>query len=243
MFDLKKLAHSISLRIPQSYALRSGMRLKTFDKATNSLYWHTFTSDEYLKFIPSLVKSNINPSLFIDCGASVGYVSLLFKHLCQLEVLDWNLSFLLIEPGKLNFGRLCENLTGFGNTPVSLERKLVGKKSGSEVFYEYNNAPWSSSIHDRNRGKAQVISLSYYDLSKMLNQHKCFIKMDIEGGEYEFIKNYKGDLHNLEGLLIEWHLEMGNQIASENELFEAGLKDVNVISSTEDRIVKLYLRN
>jgi FkbM family methyltransferase len=237
-----RFLHSLSLRMPQSYAIRSGLRVYAANRAQNALFWSIFTSSEYLSFVPHLVKSDIRPTVWIDCGAAIGYVTLLFNHLIRSGVLSWELEKqLCIEPSAEHYAILSDNICNnkLGASPVL---GIVGKKEGSEVFHQNSSNPWSSSIQPRFSHSSNV-NRTYYDLTSVLAAGKpCMLKIDIEGAEFSFIESYASDLDNVLGIIIEFHKEMGDIAYANQLLSQAGFHMAHNSLDKKNREVCLYLR-
>ncbi|HMU05214.1 MAG TPA: FkbM family methyltransferase [Saprospiraceae bacterium] len=241
--NFKKLLHSLTLRLPQSIALRSGLRLNTYNKKDNSLFWSIFTSSEYLSLMPDIIKSGIRPELVIDCGAACGYFSLMIEHFCRAEVLDWEVSYLLVEPSEYNFKKLQKNFSQAGlSQKTILEKKVAGKSEGSITFYESKTSPWSSSIHNRTSINSKKVTHSYINLNPYLDQKNCFLKIDIEGGEYDFIDTYASHFGKVSGIIIEWHHEMGDTEKAIQQINEAGLYLIKTSFEKDNRRVDLFLK-
>ncbi|RAW01296.1 FkbM family methyltransferase [Pseudochryseolinea flava] len=239
-FKFARLIHSISLRIPQAYALRSGMRVVANTTAQHSLFWSTFTSREYMSLMPEIIKANLKPSLFIDCGAATGYVTMLFHHLMSAGVLEWDIKkTLCVEPSTFNAGVLETNLSTNG-IESQLFFGVAGKREGSVDFFETSRNPWSSSINKRFHQGAPA-KRNYIDLVPFLAT-PCFLKVDIEGSEFDFITTYKDSLANVQGVIMEWHYEMGDVEKSEKELLDSGFVKAKTSLDKDRRRVSLYLR-
>jgi FkbM family methyltransferase len=239
-FKFAKIIHAISLRVPQAYALRSGLRVFANTKQQNSLFWSTFTSKEYLSLMPAIIKSGIRPVVFVDCGAATGYVTMLVHHLIKAGVLEWELKkTVCIEPSSFNAEVLQVNLS---QNAIAAEMVfgVAGKTEGEVSFFESKRNPWSSSVNKRfHAGKPAT--RPYYNLEPLL-QSECFLKIDIEGSEFEFINTYKDKLSNVQGLIIEWHNEMGNVAEAEKEIFNRGFSLEKTSLDKDNRRVSLYLR-
>lgn len=242
-FNLKKLLHSITLRLPQQIAHRNGMRISTFNTADNSLYWSIFTSDEYLSFVPFLIKANLNINKVIDCGAACGYFSLLIEHLCRSKVLPWQPHYCCIEPSEINFYKLRENFKQpiFANRSLLL-KAAIGMLKGTITFYESKSNPWSSSMNSRNYIQSKKVEVDFVDISPYLEDEGILLKLDIEGAEFLFVDEYKDKLQNVDALIIEWHHDEGDVNQAKTILSNAGLLLVHQSRSNDRRSVELYLR-
>lgn len=241
MADIAKIIHSISLRLPQKYLIRTGLRVKASSTAEHVAFWNNFTSAEFLRFIPFLVKADISPVAIIDCGAACGYFSLLMEHLQRAGVFDWQANYVLVEPASFNVLKLKEHFCQAGfEGRVSIHENIVGLKSGSVVFKESSKMPFGGSVK-HNRSGTNKQSKSYLDLTPMLSQ-KCLLKIDIEGSEYDFFKEYANDLQNVEALVVDWHIEHCKDDQHLDILANAGFEVVTTSIEARGRSTQLFLR-
>lgn len=239
------LINKIIEKIPQTIRLRSGLYLHTRHRRDTGEFWHIFTSAEYLSLVPYLARVPLSSGTIVDCGASIGLFTLLVEQLCRVELLPWeNLNYIAIEPGGYNYAQLEKNLQeNFSPERYQLHRGLVGSQSGDADFFESKQQPYSSSLLDRREIRSQAHRLPYVDLSACFAQKPCFVKMDIEGGEFLALETYRDYWPGIEGIVIEWHAEMGNVAEAEAVLFESGLKKVKRSWDNGNRLVDLYLRD
>lgn len=241
--DFKKIFHSLTLRIPQRIALRNGLRVTTYSTADNSLFWSIFTSDEYLSFVPYLVKSGIEIKSVVDCGAACGYFSLLVEHLCLSKVLKWHPEYFCVEPAQKNFAKLQDNF----NQPNfagrhQLVQAAIGQRSGYVTFYESSKNPWSSSVNKRTGLSSKKTSIEYYDIAPLINNGCCLIKLDIEGSEFSFLESYFDQMNGVGALIIEWHHDEGDVNHAKQLLDKIGMIHVHTSRLLERRSVELYMR-
>ena len=83
-----------------------------------------------------------------------------------------------------------------------LEMGLVGEHPGSSTFYVANDF-WASSIFNKAPG-AKPITVPVISFNEKVREiNPTFLLLDIEGGEYEFVKY--ADFHNIKKLMIEVH--------------------------------------
>ena len=241
--DLKKILHSIVLRIPQKIALRDGLRISTFSTSDNALFWSVFTSREYNSLIPYLIKKDVAVDCVVDCGAACGYFSLFIEHLNRVSILGWNPKYVCIEPADFNFRKLEENfLQNNLNKKSDLYKGLVGKKGGLEYFYESRKQPWSSSLIDRNNIRSVRKRREYIDISAYTNGSNVLLKLDVEGAEFDFLRCYDGSLNGVSAMIIEWHHEFGDIGEAKKILERNGLLLFASSDMCHNRTVELYLR-
>lgn len=133
----------------------------------------------YPKYLPKDIIFNKGYDCFIDCGASRGETyDALEKHNISPKTL------VMFEPDKVNFSMLV--------TTMKVKRKkaflypcAVYSKTGVIGFS--HTATQGSSIVSNNKEVVQCIALD----DALPNIEPTFIKMDIEGGEYEALLGAK----------------------------------------------------
>jgi FkbM family methyltransferase len=232
--------------IPQTLFLRSGMLIELRNKHDSREFWRVFTSPEYMSFIPELISLRVPSISVLDCGACIGLFSLLIEHLRRIGVLPWdNVSYTLIEPSPYNFGQLERNVRR--NLPEGSYRLingLVGLKDGDSDFYESKRKPSSSGLSKRDdiREKMARMRLPFIDIAGFLKERPCLLKVDIEGAEFMMLETYSEALSNVEGLVIEWHCEMGDMKEGESMLSATGFHKAKESLRKGDRVVALYMR-
>lgn len=219
------------------------MRIGTFDRASNSLFWSIFTSKEYLSFVPFLIHLKHKPELIIDGGAALGYFSLLIEHLNRVGILDWpDRVYHLIEPSPVNFRRLKFNIRG-NLLNSKIYNNLIGPVDKQVVFYYNPLMPWSGSAIKR-KGLSSSRLINSLDLKGLLNDGKpIFIKLDIEGAEFDFFKNYFNSLKNVTAILVEWHTEFGNHNEFSELLVKREFQLVHQYIQSKNRIIQLFIKN
>ena len=108
-----------------------------------------------------------------------------------------------------------------------------------ESFYKcYNN----NIVDERAYCTLGYIEHGQYDLPKIFKQHNLdrvnFIKLDIEGAEWDFIQNYGSIIGKTHYLLLEWHSwhSGGNGFPQlENKLKELGFEITKKTNSESAR--------
>ena len=206
MVDFAKVAHSFSLRIPQQYHVRSGLRIRANSKQEHIAFWRAFTSDEFYSLVPFFIKTNLRPSRVIDCGAACGYFSLVIEHLNRIGIFDWEFDFILVEPASFNIPKLKSHFQQEGLVSrTSIFENVVGLKSGSVTFEASEKSPFSGSLKHQ-RKNVSAATKNYLDITPFLIED-CFLKIDIEGSEFDFFKEYANDLSKIAAILIDWHPE------------------------------------
>lgn len=174
-----------------------GKRLKI-----NSAFWYLHGLEEL--FIDETYKFNSEKTAprIIDCGANTGLSVIYFKRLFPQSKIT------AFEPDTDIFKILQENLHNFGYDDVELINKAVWNENGSIKFLASGGVGGRIS-DDEN---AQTIEMPTARLSDLLDEKIDFLKIDIEGAEYDVIKDCASKLGNVENLFIEYHsLEKNEQ--------------------------------
>ena len=138
-----------------------------------------------------------NPApLIIDCGGYIGISALFFK-------LNFPQSKIIVfEPDSENFRVAKENIDSWGFHDIELYKKAVWINTGDLEFYESNSM--ASSVHAINTGGNKV-KVSAVRLKDSLDQKVDFLKIDIEGAEYEVLLDIQSRLVNVEKMFVEYH--------------------------------------
>lgn len=243
----RPLSTKIIERIPQTVYLRSGIFIQLRHRHDNREFWRVFTSSEYMSFIPNLISLEVPSISVLDCGACIGLFSLLIEHLCRVGVLPWDKVFYtLIEPSPYNFSQLEHNIKkNLSDGSYQLIRGLVGLRGGEANFYESKRQPTSSSLINRKDLKEEMtkIRVPFIDITTFLQAKPCLVKVDIEGAEFTLFETYQEAVSNADGLIVEWHCEMGDVRAGESILEAIGLRKVKQSVDKGNRPTALYMRS
>ena len=168
----------------------------------NSAFWYLHGLEEL--FLEETYKFNSlsNSPRIIDCGANTGLSVIYFKKLFSQAKIT------AFEPDKKIFSVLKENLHTFEYDDVELINKAVWSENGSIKFLASGGV--SSRISEEKN--EQTIEMPTFRLSDLLDEKIDFLKIDIEGAEFEVIKDCASKLKNVENLFIEYHsLEKNEQ--------------------------------
>ncbi|HEY0676903.1 MAG TPA: FkbM family methyltransferase [Chitinophagaceae bacterium] len=138
-----------------------------------------------------------NPSPYIiDCGANIGLAILYLKSKHP------GAKITAFEPDKTNYSFLQKNINSAGLTDVELRNEAVWKEDAILKFS--NEGTLSSKITEG--GNAQnTVEVKATRLKNLLSRPVDFLKIDIEGAEYEVLKDCAESLKNVQFLFIEFH--------------------------------------
>ncbi len=158
-------------------------------------FWYLFSIKEI--FIDGIYKFNTkkNDPLIIDCGANIGLSVIYFKKLFPDSLI------IAFEPDPVNFIILKSNLIEFNLHDVEVIPKAVWINE-KPLFFKKNGSIGGHLInHECNNSiKIETVCLRNY-----LNRNIDFLKIDIEGSEYDIIKDCEDLLVNVKNIFVEYH--------------------------------------
>lgn len=152
------------------------------------------TSKKFEKFETELVRKEIKKGdVVLDIGANIGYYSLIFSQIVGTEG-----RVFAFEPDPNNFALLKKNIEINNLKNVILIQKAVSDTSIPLTLYlcDYNHAQHRIYPSPRCNEKITVESTTIDEyLSKTEFYNKInFVKMDVEGAEYDVIEGMKNTL-------------------------------------------------
>lgn len=165
--------------------------------------------------------------LVVDLGAHCGHFSMLADTCARVRFGKGNGRYVLVEPNpglvpvihrNLSTSALCEN--------HSIHQGLVGVREGTADLWVSSKNYLSASL---SRGHAtRAVSARYLDLEKLVGAARVdLLKVDIEGAEYDLVRNYPALFGRVDRLMIEIHrTERGDFGDLEPLLRDAGLSPV-----------------
>lgn len=158
----------------------------------------------YLYGINEIFKTNIykfncntNEPLIIDCGANIGLSLIYFKQLFP------NAKIKAYEPDPNIFETLAFNVKSFGFNHVEVFQKAIWKQNETLQFKQEGGFSGRIPMANDSQNLIQVDAISLVDI--IANHHIDFLKIDIEGAEYEVLKSCKDNLQNVKHIFIEYH--------------------------------------
>jgi FkbM family methyltransferase len=169
-----------------------GKKLYIHDIASFNLCKEELFQLEMYKF----KASRPNPRI-IDCGANLGMSIIYFKQLYP------NASIIAFEADEHIFSFLKKNVESFGYNDVELINKAVWNCDDTLSFIVEGGAGGRIE-EETSKGKYKKVVCT--SLKKYLTGRKVdFLKIDIEGAEFEVIKDCENELKNIDYLFIEYH--------------------------------------
>lgn len=121
----------------------------------------------------------------LDIGANIGYYTLIFARL----VGNGGRVF-AFEPDPDNFALLQRNVELNGYQNVVLVQKAVARQTGKIRLYLSNESSADHNIYDRHNGRKsiEVEAIRLDDYFKDYDRKVNFVKMDVEGAEWEALQ-------------------------------------------------------
>lgn len=178
------------------------LRLNKRKLTISDPYWfmqnfNEIFTDEVYKF-----QSTKDEPFIIDCGSNIGLSILYFKQMYPKAII------LGFEPDPYLFNELKNHLASYRFQDVILTQKAVWKQDGTLRFHQ------DKSLGGRLIGddsKQSFIQVQTIRLKDHLNQYVDFLKIDIEGAEYDVLIDCAENLENVENIFIEYHGQSKNR--------------------------------
>jgi FkbM family methyltransferase len=164
-------------------------------------YIYFYSAEELLHgfkeiFLENIYKQELSDNPYIlDCGANIG-LSVIY-----LKTLFPDASIVAFEPDEKNFELLKKNTDSFAFTGIELRKEAVWIENTTLQFA--SEGSMSSKIEMT--ASENVKPVKAIRLKDLMNRNIDFLKMDIEGAEYDVVNDIKEKLINVNNLFIEYH--------------------------------------
>lgn len=167
----------------------------------------------YEKELLDVVSRSINPEKdVLDIGANVGLFSVLFS-----KSINSDRKVLSVEPSDAAYGRLKRNLERNGCENLVLHNGALGATVATGQLHsvpgkeEYSSLKPLTHIHTRDLEKTSTeVSLTPLDqLVQEFTIEPAFMKMDVEGAEFEVIKGAIKTLQKYQPIILS---ELDNKL-------------------------------
>jgi len=153
--------------------------------------------DELYKFNPAISENGI----ILDCGANMGLSVLYFS-------LNYpNHQIIAFEPDATVFEILQENVRNFNLLNVTLHQKAVWKEE-TELTFHSDGGMGGSTDHIYHTTDQIITKVHAVPLADWLTDKVDFLKMDIEGAEYEVLVSCQKLLGNASHIFFEYHSDI-----------------------------------
>jgi FkbM family methyltransferase len=147
-------------------------------------------------FIDEIYKQSLPPRPYIiDCGANIGLSVIYMKRLYP------DAEIIAFEPDEKNFELLQKNIGSYGFKNVQARKEAVWIEN--TVLQFVGEGSMSSRI-DSHPSKSSV-QVKAFRLKDLLNRPIDFLKIDIEGAEFQVLKDIADQLRYVNNLFLEYH--------------------------------------
>jgi FkbM family methyltransferase len=188
-FKIKKLKH-LPYNSPHKYPfLHSSIEFNNGPELLHSL------QEIFIDEVYKIDFSNPAPYV-IDCGANIG-LSVLY-----MKTQHPSAKVIAFEPDPVNFSFLQKNINAYQLRNVELRNEAVWKESS---ILEFVSDGTLGSKLNATPGEQATVKVKAARLRDLLSEKVDFLKMDIEGAEYDVLKDCGDTLQNVHYLFIEYH--------------------------------------
>ncbi len=147
-------------------------------------------------FIEDIYKQQLPSSPFIiDCGANIGLSVIYMKRLYP------DATVIAFEPDEKNFDLLKKNIGAFAFENVEARKEAVWVDN---TVLQFSGDGAMTSRIDFGSSK-NTVPVRAIRLRDFLNRPVDFLKLDIEGAEYQVMNDIAGNLHFVRHLFLEYH--------------------------------------
>lgn len=175
-------------------------------------------------FLDEVYRISLPANAFIvDCGAHIGLSVIYLKKLFP------DAHVIAFEPDKTNFELLQKNVSSYQLQDVELRNEAVWKENTTLSFSGEGNM--SSRIDETAATISHSSSVKAIRLHDVIDKKTDFLKLDVEGAEYDILIDIESRLHNVTSLFIEYH---GS--------FEEGYKLNRILQLLDNNHFKFYIR-
>ncbi|MDJ1502180.1 FkbM family methyltransferase [Xanthocytophaga agilis] len=142
-------------------------------------------------------KASSNQPFIIDCGANIGLSVTYFKKLYP------DAYIIAFEPDNIICSILQQNINSFGFNTIQVYQEAIWTENG---FIEFQVEGGFSGRIPKPGDETRLVKVKSRRLKDLLIDKKVdFLKVDIEGAEYEVLMDCKDVLQNVENIFIEYH--------------------------------------
>ena len=146
----------------------------------------------------------IRPGDFVvDCGACTGFFTLLMGSL--------GATVLAIEPGENNLPSLYHNI-GLNQFPIDVRPVALGTDTEEREFLLIDDGGANSFTQPADRMPGKSVTVPVRRLPDLVQANPRLIKMDIEGAEFEVLREWMCGPWQCPYIAIEYNLEALNRM-------------------------------
>ncbi|HEU5365569.1 MAG TPA: FkbM family methyltransferase [Hanamia sp.] len=205
------LGYSIGKMQAEKALENNDIKYSRFEPYETTFLGHTFYVHDHDSFLLGIQElftqgkniyrfhsSKANPYI-IDCGANLGMSIIFFKSIYP------NSRIRAFEADPHIFSFLEKNVKSFGLKDVELINKAVWKNSEEPLTFWVEGGAGGRIEKEKNNSAAKFIQVTTTRLKDYLNEKIDFLKIDIEGAEFDVITDCSDLLYNVDNLFVEYH--------------------------------------
>lgn len=148
-------------------------------------------------FIEELYQQQLKEAPYIiDCGANIGLSVIYMKRLYP------SAEILAFEPDDTNYSLLEKNIDSFGFSGVILKKEAVWIEN---TTLQFSSEGTMTSKITAGRQADNTINVKAVRLKDILVKEVDFLKIDIEGAEYQVLTDIASQLYQVKNLFLEYH--------------------------------------
>ena len=174
---------------------------KRHSRKVNGLEIHFTDAQEFLHalkeiFVEQCYHQNLpSNALIIDCGSNIGLSVMYLKKIAP------DARIIAFEPDEANYEILQKNIESNQLNQVEVHKAAVWTEN-TELSFLVTGSMGSTIATNSDKNTVKVKALRLKDF---LQQKVDFLKIDIEGAEYQVIKDISEDLKNVNSMFLEYH--------------------------------------
>lgn len=182
---------------------QSTFTVDTCDEAGQSVLAEIFKYREYRR-VDEVIMSASDDEYIIDAGAHFGFFAL------YARVLNPDVQIICLEPNENNFLILKNNIIRNKLKKITALNIGLSSKFGKRKFTVSNDSHDSKMVGDNEEFEGEFYSKQTESLANLVVDNKikkiALLKMDIEGAEFEIIKNaHDDDFGSVSNIIMEYH--------------------------------------
>jgi len=174
-------------------------------------FWHLHSLNEVFVEEVYKFKPKSKSPIILDCGSNIGLSIIYFKkNYPESRIIGF-------EPDPDIFRMLEDNIRRFEFSNVQLINKAVWKEEGELTFNSIGALGGTLDLEDKNAKSGDLINNKVVVKTARLknflvNERIDFLKIDVEGAEFEILDDCLDELDNVENLFIEYHRPRGSTL-------------------------------
>ena len=152
-------------------------------------------------FINEIYKTSFPPGsspVIIDCGANIGLSVIYFKTAYP------NCTLIAYEPDQKNYDLLQANISSMQLGNIQVRKEAVWTEN-KDLHFRSEGTTASRIDSSDSIQESELVNVRAIRFREVLNSRVDMLKMDIEGAEYEVLKDIEDKLHLVEILFLEYH--------------------------------------